>query len=91
MIELKVRDQETQPLTRALEHINGEALANSVVKGMVRRGSTRREVIARLRRLADALHNLANDFENPASGEDYFETRRREIMARLSRFGGGLY
>ena len=78
MIEVKARDQEAQPLNRALEHIDGAALADSVVKGMVRRGAGRHEVVARLRRLADALHSLASDFES----------RRRQIMARISRFGG---
>ena len=91
MIEVKARDQEAQPLNRALEHIDGAALADSVVKGMVRRGAGRHEVVARLRRLADALHSLASDFESSSSGEEYFESRRRQILARISRFGGGMY
>ncbi|MEJ1995245.1 MAG: hypothetical protein P8X75_08520 [Limibacillus sp.] len=91
MIEVKSRDQEAQPLTRALEHIDGAGLADSVLKGMIRRGARRQEVVARLRRLADALHGLANEFESSSSGEEYFESRRRQILARMTRFGGGLY
>ncbi len=91
MMQVKARDQDTQPLGRAIEYIDGPALADSVLKSMVRRGAGRQEVVSRLRRLADALHALANDFENGASGEEYFESRRRQIRARFSRFGGGLH
>ena len=91
MIQLRHKDQESQALSRALDNIDGVTLAEMIFAGMVRRGSGRRDVVLRLRRIADALHALATDFDNDAEGQEYFERRSRQIRARYQRFGGGHY
>lgn len=88
MIQARLRDQESQPFNRALESIDGVTLADSILRGMIRRGATRSDVIHRLRRIADALHALANDFDGGPDGEEYFDRRSRQIRARFQRFGG---
>lgn len=88
MIQVSLKDQARLPFIRAVESMDGVSLGESILHSMVRRGAGRQEVINRLRRIADGLHGLANELANPISGDQYFETRRQEILSRLRRFGG---
>ncbi|WP_455374277.1 hypothetical protein [Limibacillus halophilus] len=89
MIQARLRDQESQPLNRALESIDGVTLADTILRGMIRRGASRMDIVHRLRRIADALHAMANDFDGGPEAEEYFERRSRQIRARFQRFGSG--